>query len=178
MSELDALADLQKNIAESRGKGEKLLRGFWQCAAIFGFLGFLRFFFYIKLHPGVGVGNLPFIVIGGFGLIAIALLVTGDAIFFNKAYDWENELEARQSALAARTLGIGEKHASLRYASNKRYYVLIITTEKTEFVAENISLETKATSLTFHLVADSLKDAIELLARHKAEITREAMVRA
>lgn len=167
-----ALLELQRSVTASRRKGEKVLRGIWQFIAFSAFLGFVWFFLHRLTHEGVTIDKLAFFVIGGLGLVVITVLMSGDAFFFNSIYDREHELERRQSALAAATLGIPESAVMLRYAAAKQYFILTVTKENEGFVAEKISLETKTTSLAFHILTTSFEELIGVLARDKDRITR------
>jgi len=170
MTELAALAALQTQIHDSRHRGERLLRGFWQIIICAGFMGFMWFFLFRLTHPSSGVDNLPFYVIGGFGALVIAVLMAGDIVFFNKTYDWERELEQRQSRLAAERLGLAPERVTLRFATVKHGYSLIVARENEAFAGDRIRLETYNTSLAFQLEAEKIEDAIAIVTDHQSKI--------
>jgi hypothetical protein len=170
MSELDALIELQKTVAKARARGEKLMQGFWQVTVFFACLGFVWLFLFHLTHPDTGINNLPFVVIGVFGLAVIAILVGGDVIFFNRIYDQEHELEQRQSALAAQILGLTKTSVFLRFAAAKHFYLLTLTEKKEAFVGDRISLESQTRSLTFQLDVESFEEVIGLLTRNREQI--------
>jgi hypothetical protein len=171
MTEFQAseLLRLRTSIERFRSRGEALQRIFWQISAVFGSVGFLWVFIYPMTHAGAE--KLPFQVIIGFALFAIAFLVTIDAVFFNKAFHMESELETHQTTLAAQILGLDPKHVTLRYAATKKLYVLGVT----KFIGfENSAdfyLETQSVTLNFYITTESIDRALALIAQNQVTIT-------
>lgn len=170
-SELKELELLQEKIIASKERGEQVMRVFWQITGAFAFICFAWLFFLPKINPDIN--NLPFFVIGIFGFVAIIVLVTGDVFFFNKTFEWQDNLESRLSVLASQTLGMNAAAISLRRSSFKEaHYVLKVTLEQTPIEDEKIEADSQPIQLTFRLNACTLTEAFELLEAHKSDFTQ------
>jgi hypothetical protein len=170
MNEIDEIVALEQKIAIAKERGERLTRGFWGAVAIFGFFCFSWIFLLPKTNPGLN--NLPFYFIGGFGLIAIVVLVSSDLIFFNKTFVWQEELDQKLSARTGRILGVDPKKVSLRKSAISQQFFLLVTLDHQPVAGEKIVDETKGIQLSFRLNVETFHEVFALLETHRSHLTR------
>ena len=170
MTNLDELVALEQKIAVAKERGERGTRNLWITAAFFGLICFSWLSFIPKVNPGLN--NLPFFGICAFGIVAIIVLVSGDLLFFNQTFAWQEELELKLSTRAGQLLGLDPKNVSLRKSNLSKQYVLMVSLERTRIVSEQIVDDVKVIQLTFRLNVETFHDLFALLEAHKSQLTR------
>jgi hypothetical protein len=164
------LTALQNQIAVSKKRADRLMRNLWGVIALLAFICFGGLFFLPSLSEGIN--NLPFVIIGVFGVITIAVLISGDVLFFNKIIALQDELDQKLSTSASEVLGLDPKRVSFRRSNKGEQYILRVSLARQQVVSEKIVDGTQIIPLTFYLNTSALEEAFGLLQSYKSQLTQ------